>query len=299
MNGRPAGDRERCTIEVVVDGAAEVAVRGDGATLTNLSGQAPQWRRFECSAPLPPNPVNFQFSGVDGRGRQELVRPPQNGGAAVVRIEDPDSGSEAYTFDLTWGGRDPRIYTEERNQPIRPINPPVNAAVSPGIQACQNAVQDRLRNDGFERINIRSISAEDRPGGPDRVAGYAEAERRDRRPETFDFSCAVNLERGSIRSVDVNPRVREERGGPEPVASVSPGISACQRAVESRLRNDGYDRVSIRSISAEDHPGGIDRVYGYADAGGRFGQESLNFSCAVNLERGEVRSVDVNRRDGR
>jgi hypothetical protein len=97
-------DRGKCTIEVVVDGAAEVEVHGDSAVLRNLSGQPPQWRRFECTGPLPANPANFRFSGVDGRGRQTLVRDARNGGPAVVRIEDPDNGSEGYTFDLTWTG---------------------------------------------------------------------------------------------------------------------------------------------------------------------------------------------------
>ncbi len=97
-------DRGKCTIEVVVDGAADVEVRGDSALLRNLSGQPAQWRRFECSGPMPANPINFRFQGIDGRGRQELIRDPRNGGAAVVRIEDRDGGSEGYTFDLTWNG---------------------------------------------------------------------------------------------------------------------------------------------------------------------------------------------------
>ena len=97
-------DRGKCTIEVVVDGAAEVEVRGDSAVLRNLAGQPPQWRRFECTGPMPANPANFRFTGVDGRGRQTLVRDPRNGSGAVVRIEDKDNGSEGYTFDLTWSG---------------------------------------------------------------------------------------------------------------------------------------------------------------------------------------------------
>ena len=98
------GDRDRgkCTIEVVVDGAAEVEIQGDRARIRNLAGQTPQWRRFVCNEPMPPNPSGFRFAGVDGRGRQTLVRPPQGGGPAVVRIEDPQSGSEGYTFDVMW-----------------------------------------------------------------------------------------------------------------------------------------------------------------------------------------------------
>ena len=63
----------KCTVEVTVDGSAQVEIRGDNATLKNLGGQAPQWRRFECTGPMPANPANFRFAGVDGRGRQTLA----------------------------------------------------------------------------------------------------------------------------------------------------------------------------------------------------------------------------------
>lgn len=97
-------DRGNCTIEVVVDGAADVEIRGDTAILRNFSGQPPQWRRFECTGVMPPNPAGFRLAGVDGRGRQQLLRDPREGGTAVVRIEDPDHGAEGYTFDIMWGG---------------------------------------------------------------------------------------------------------------------------------------------------------------------------------------------------
>src|SRR5580693_9496165 len=79
ITGGGAPDRGKCTIEVVVDGAAEVEIRGDNAILRNLAGQPPQWRRFECTSAMPANPPNFRLSGVDGRGSQELARAPQNG----------------------------------------------------------------------------------------------------------------------------------------------------------------------------------------------------------------------------
>ncbi len=96
------GNRGKCTIEVVVDGVAEVEIRGDHATLRNLGGRPSEWRRFVCDGVMPGNPVDFRFSGVDGRGRQSLAREPREGGPAVVRIEDPQGGSEGYTFDITW-----------------------------------------------------------------------------------------------------------------------------------------------------------------------------------------------------
>jgi hypothetical protein len=92
----------KCTVEVIVDGIAEVRIRANAATLFELSAQPSQWRRFQCNGVMPANPLNFQFVGVDGRGRQGLIQSPRNGEAAVVRIEDTGHGSSAYTFILMW-----------------------------------------------------------------------------------------------------------------------------------------------------------------------------------------------------
>jgi len=100
--GGGGSNRGKCTLEVVVDGAAEVEIRGDTATLRNLHGEPPRWTRFQCTGPLPRNPGDFRFAGIDGRGLQELIRDPRNGGPAVVRIEDSQGGSEGYTFDIMW-----------------------------------------------------------------------------------------------------------------------------------------------------------------------------------------------------
>lgn len=98
------GDRfqGKCTIEVVVDGSAEIEIRGDRGLIRNLAGQPASWRRFICNVPMGPNPVGFRFEGRDGRGRQQLIKAPDRGGAAVVRIDDPQGGSEGYTFDIIW-----------------------------------------------------------------------------------------------------------------------------------------------------------------------------------------------------
>ena len=100
-----SGDRGKCTIEVNVDGVAEIEIRADEGRMRTLSGAASTWRRMECTGPLPLNPLDFHFSGVDGRGSQKLLRDPaSNRGTAVVRIEDPAGGREGYTFDIEWRG---------------------------------------------------------------------------------------------------------------------------------------------------------------------------------------------------
>jgi hypothetical protein len=97
----------KCTFEVEVDDSAEVEIHGDQADLRTISGRPSVWRRLICNQPLPNNPVNFRFKGIDGRGSQRLVRDPNtSGGVAVIRIDDPKPGSEGYTGDIMWRGGD-------------------------------------------------------------------------------------------------------------------------------------------------------------------------------------------------
>src|SRR3954451_2428835 len=99
------GDSGKCTIEVEVDDVAEVEVFGEQGFIRTLSGAPSNWRRFQCNFPMPRNPIDFRFRGIDGRGNVQLIRDPRNnGGRAVVRIEDRRGGREGYTFDLEWRG---------------------------------------------------------------------------------------------------------------------------------------------------------------------------------------------------
>ncbi len=99
------GDRGKCTVEVVVDGAAEVEITGSQGRMRTLSGARAAWRRLDCSLSLPPNPANFKFTGKDSHGTQTLVHAPAgNQGAAIVRIEDPETGSRSHKFTLEWNG---------------------------------------------------------------------------------------------------------------------------------------------------------------------------------------------------
>lgn len=100
---RGGGGDGKCTIEVEVDGVAEVEIFGNNAQIRTLQGSPSRFRRFQCNQEMPRNAYDFRFKGIDGRGRQELMRSPNNG-PAVIRIDDPKGGSEGYTFDIFWRG---------------------------------------------------------------------------------------------------------------------------------------------------------------------------------------------------
>jgi len=138
IRGGGSPGQGKCTIEVVVDGVAEIEIRGDDAILRNLGGQPPQWRRFECTSPIPANPGDFRFQGVDGRGRQQLVRDPRSGGSVVVRIEDPQGGADKYKFDLMWSGAVPGRPDRDRD-------------FDRGRDQDRDRVQDRARDQDRDR----------------------------------------------------------------------------------------------------------------------------------------------------
>jgi hypothetical protein len=310
----------KCTIEVVVDIAADVEIRGDMATLRNLGGQAAQWRRFECSAPLPANPANFRFQGIDGRGRQQLARDPRNGGAAVVHIEDSQGGAEGYTFDLIWDGGQGNPgggYPPQAGPGYPPPQVERDRGYDRGrgdgrgrefgrristdraVQICQDSVRQQA-SERFRTPNVvfRETRLDDNPGRNDWVIGMLEV-RRYNRDEHLRFSCSVDFDSGRVRTAQID---EVEGGGRGPgagyrdsAAGSGRAMEACQRAVEQRIRQEGFDRVQFGSMNVENRPGNSDWIVGRAMADGRYRSE-YDFSCNVELRDGDLRSVDVRRR---
>ena len=219
ITGGGSPDRGKCTIEVVVDGTADVEVRGNTAILRNLSGGKPQWRRFECTSTMPSNPQNFHFAGVDGRGRQELTRDPRNGGVAVVRIEDKDNGQEGYTFDLEWGGYASDVrggpytpeYRREEESRYRPgwrdsdyyQRNAHGFTVEEAVRVCQDAVM-RTANSRFRRAELHFLRTriDDNSGRQDWVVGMIDVHRPGRH-ERYNFSCSVDFSSGRVRSAEL------------------------------------------------------------------------------------------------
>jgi hypothetical protein len=218
------GDSGKCTIEVDVDGVAEVEVRGDRGFIRTLEGQPSNWRRFECNSVMPRNPVDFRFRGIDGRGRVQLVREPSSG-SAVVRIEDTKGGREGYTFDLEWRGgsgnwsnddrfplgRDRGGYNDDRrgggyNDDRRGGGFGNNSGrfdMRRSIGLCQDVVAARARREhNVRNPNFRTINVEDLRGNRDRVEGEFEGNRG----QWYQYSCTVNGANGDIRNVEIRRR---------------------------------------------------------------------------------------------
>ena len=162
----------KVTIEVRVDMAAEVDVYGNSGRLRTMAGQPATWARMDCTDPLPYNMSRFSFQGNDGRGQVKLVQDPRNNnGMAVIRIDDPKSGSEGYTFDIEWsgasGGTPTQGFQTDVNNPATRMNNPSgtpggyfpgrrsNRAISAerAIDLCRTEVRTRAERD----YNIRNI----------------------------------------------------------------------------------------------------------------------------------------------
>jgi hypothetical protein len=252
---------------------------------------------------MPINAANFRFAGVDGRGRQQLVRDPSNGGAAVIRIEDPQGGSEGYTFDVTWGGNynynpgsGQRPPADNRYPPAP--NPIRRFTTDQAVSVCQDSVRQRaLSTYGGRNIEFRNTRLDDQPGRNDWVVGTIEILRRGNMPdERMRFSCSVNFDTGQVRSVDLQPMGGGYGQGGADRMGTQRAIDNCQQAVRARMQRDGNPRVEFPSVRMDDNPGRNDWVVGTVRAERGRGYDDYSFSCSVDLRDGDVRSVDVTRR---
>jgi hypothetical protein len=257
-------DRGKCTLEVVVDDVAQVEIRGTTATLRTLTGQPAQWRRFECTGAMPVNPANFRFSGVDGRGRQELMREPRNGGVAVVQIEDKEGGAEGYTFDINWDARGPNTGGFPNAGPVTGGNPPnYQDREQRGPGNPQN-YQDREQN------------------GPGNPPAYGDPDRNRNRAE--------DQYRPGYRDSDYYRRYNHAFG-------VDEAVRVCQQTVLTQAtRRFRTNDIHFHHTALDDNPGRNDWVTGTLDIHRGPREERYGFSCAVNFDNGRVRSAELDPR---
>ena len=204
---RGGGGSGKCTVEVEVEGTATVEISGTQGVLNSPRGEGANWRRFECNQVLPRNPANFRFSGVDGRGRQELIRPPDgNGGTAVIRITDTGGGREGYTFDIEWsgGGGHGGGWDGAGSGPGAGWGGGSDFPASRAIQICQDGVRsEALNRYNVKNANFEEVRPDDGPGHNDWIVGRFRSGSGDR----YQFSCSVNFQNGKVRNIDI------QRGG--------------------------------------------------------------------------------------
>lgn len=280
----------RCVVDILVDGQAEVEVRRENVTVRNLKGQTPTLTRFECSSPMPMNPVDFRFAKVQGRGNVQLLQAPQGDGVAAVKIDDPQNGAGQYVLELRWNGG-------------APIAPPVvvenrrpRFGTDDAIRVCQAYVRDQAAQ-RFQANDVvfRRTVMDDQPGRSEWVKGFFEARSPRGEPRNYEFSCGVNFESGQVRSADVQPlrgdvmsAYGDQRSGR--------AIQACEASVEQRMTQDGLHRIDFGSVHVDDRPGRGEWIVGAASGMERERSIWVDFQCSVDPRGGAVRSVDVTRR---
>ena len=86
------------------------------------------------------------------------------------------------------GSADRSVYTDEQ-----------------AMDTCRDAVVNRIHDLGYTGVDLRSIRVDNSPSRSDWVIGNADAGQGDHSAK-FDFSCRVNRNTGSLRSVDVTGR---------------------------------------------------------------------------------------------
>ena len=301
ITGKSGGPK--CTLEVEVDAVADVEIRGGMARLHTLSGSPATWRRFECNVPMPVNPANFRFRGIDGRGRQTLIGDPMSGGVAVVRLEDPKSGREGYTFDLEWNGTPgPTAGGPGYQQPGYPQGPDGDRdrrfGPDDAVRRCADAAQDQLRRNGYSDTHVLDAKMDGNSGRGDWIYGKV-AGQRGRYPETFGFACSVDFQAHRIGAVNLRSSNDGYYGGDADHNRFSRerATRACGEAVQERLRRDGYAEFDMRRIDVDDRPGNNDWIVGDLAASRGDDRDRFEFSCSVDFDGGRIRSINVNRRD--
>ena len=230
---------------------------------------------------MPATPVDFRFQGIDGRGRQTLIRDPRQGGVAVVEIEDKEAGAQGYTFDLIWDsraggggqgynpgvGNNPQVYRDNRNDPNQPGYR--NDPNQPGYRNDPN--QPGYRNDPNQpgyRPEDRNRDDRYRGGDPNRY-GDQEGYRPNYRDSDY------------YRRYGHGFRVQE-------------ASRVCEQEVmrQAAQRFHATD-IHIEQTRIDDQPGRQDFIVGTIDVhrGPRF--DLYQFACSVNFDNGRVRSAQL------
>jgi hypothetical protein len=227
------GGSGKCTFEVRVDGVANVQIRGNQGYLQTKQGMPAQWVRLRCNQPLPRNPNNFRFQGVDGHGKQYMLKnPSQNNGVAVIRIEDNRSGYEGYTGDIFWnggsnnGGNGNNWWQDDwnggggwgngNNNDWNNGNNNNNWNNGGGwsnkaVPNCQNAIRRKIQQDaGGATVNFKGSPSVNKAGSFVTVDGHGNGRANNGKQANFSYHCSMHPN-GNVADASYNMN-----GAPQP-----------------------------------------------------------------------------------
>ena len=212
------GGSGKCTFEIRTGGTAEVDIRGSQGRIRSVNGTPVQWVRLNCNQPLPTNPNNFRFGGVDGRGRQYLVQNPNsNNGVAVIRIEDNRGSMHGYTGDIMWnggtnsggGGQWPLPGGGGQQPPYG--GGPINARVVPN---CQNAIRNQLVGQRGGYLNFNGSPSTQPAASFISVQGQGTYRDPSGRTGQINYQCTMHPN-GNVAEAKFNP-IGNQFPGPQP-----------------------------------------------------------------------------------
>lgn len=294
------GGNGKCTFEVALTGnnaVAEVEIQNARGYLKTINGQRPQWRRLVCNQPLPRNPSNFRFQGVDGHGKQYLVRDPNsNGGTAVVRIENNRNGTEGYTGDITWnGGNNNGGWNNNNNGGWNNNNNNNwgdNNSSGWTVQSAYYGTPNNNRNvTGNVRrlVNGPNFRVTNQNMGGDPAVGADKTLRITARASngtvrTFDYSEGSTVNTQMFNGGGGGWGNNNQWGGNNNSWNQNQVRNNCQNAIRSQLVGQYGGSLNFNGNPTQEAAGGGVRVRGTAHFRDRTGKQGdIEYKCAVDM----------------
>jgi hypothetical protein len=137
---------------------------------------------------------------------------------------------------------------------------------------------------------FRNLNSESNPTRLAVITGFFDADLGNSRA-MYRFSCSLNSADGGVRRVDISQR--QGAATADRYRDGDDAILACQRKAEQRIRRAGYGHVQYGWLNADSRRNG--RIAGTATAqrGGSERDYEFAIRCRVNLDNGNVRSMQV------
>ena len=282
---------------------------------------------MECNNPLPYRMTDFRFRGIDGRGTQQLAQAPRsNNSTAVIRIDDPRTGSEGYTFDIEWSGASGGFAADAFGSGAYPVasNSPATAtggilsslrgtartiSAERALDLCRTEVHACGERDyGLRNIDINAVGVDTGQGRRNWVTGtFTDGSGAVLRGSGYRFNCSVDYSSGQVGAVEIlradgsTVRPGNASGGytsGNTYGSTSYNqaqvLRACQDAVVARVNQAGYQNARFGSTGIDNQRSGW--VSGAVTATNALATDTFDFGCSMDFNAARVLNIQVNRR---